>query len=685
MDLQQLLLPLLIAFAVALIGAIAFVIYETKKQKKKKTTFIKTAKRDNKNLNRIYLQSYNKLIKFRVTRSIMLRIRKKVETLAVYDDMDVRREVMRLFYRGIAIIVFVILLLIVLRPGWLITFWVFVGILFLTGLLTDQFVSKTEMKLLNQLKYYNGRLRHYYQQTKMVDESAYEAIADVGPEMKVQATKIYNILMSTDPEEEQAKYEETAPSRFLKVVSGLMVLVKDKGDKIDSERGSAFTRGIGAVNEELNAEIIYRNKLAFRMRFLAGIALSPIFFALPIKDSLVNMFPVLQKFYESRTGLIAAVIIYTSAVAVYLLIRKIKEVGETQYRATATKTRWEKWVLEKVPFVDTIMRAIGPKYNTRKYAKRYQLLKDANSAPAVTWLTLRQTTLFILTVITLVVVLLIGHHREEQSTLYTILPDNLMSGNLNEDEQEAYRKQTEFDRNFIEDLQSRPSISEEEIKVELAAYFGVDEITDTKVTTAYKRIMKKYDIVENAYLKWWEFLVILLIAYVVWLIPIALLHFQRSMRWKDMENEVHQFLTIISILKEFDNITVFNLLTWLERFSITFKAPLQVAIQNFDSGADTALAKLAEDNNFDAFKQLIERMQLALVRLSVQEAYEDIEIEREFYQEQRKEFNERSIGTRVSIGNIVTFIPAGLLLICYFVGPVLYMSITEMIGLMNSL
>lgn len=685
MELQQLILPLLIAFSVALVGTISFIIYESRKQKKKSSAFIKTAKTQNKSISKFYLQSYNKLSRNRLTRGMLMRIRKKVETVAVYDDLDIRREVIKLFFRGIAIVVFVIIVLIVLRPGWLIAFWVFVGILFFAGLLTDQFVYKTEMKLLNQLKYYNGRIRHYYQQTKMVDEAAYEAIADVGPEMKVQATKIHQILMSVNPDEEQAKYEETAPTRFLKVISGLMVLVKDKGDKIDEERGSAFTRGVSAVNQELNTEISYRSKLAYRMRFLAGMALAPIFFALPIQNSLTNMFPVLQKFYESRTGLIAAVLIYTSSVAFYLLIRKMKAVGETQYKATANAVKWEKWMLEKIPFLDKLMRSIGPKYNTKKYAKRFQLLKDSNSAPFVTWLTLRQTLIAIATVLILVVVLLVGHAREAHSTLYSVLPDNLMSGNLNPDELEEYTKQTEFDRNFIADLQQKPNIDETAIKEELATYFGADEITDTKVTTAYKRIMKKFDTVENAYLKWWEVLVVLGVAALVWNIPIILLHFQRTMRLKDMENEVHQFLTIISILREFDNITVYNLLTWLERFSVTFKAPLQVTIQNFDSGPEEALTRLAEENNFEAFKQIIERMQLALVRLSVQEAYEDIEIEREFYQEQRKEFNERSIGTRVAFSNIVTFIPSGLLLICYFVGPVLYMSITEMSSLMNSL
>lgn len=685
MEAKQLIVALSLAAAVAIVGMIAFIIFEKKKQKKKVAQIVKSGKSSNQSLNVFLIKSYAKLGKWRFFNNLLIRIRKKVETVSVYDDMDVRREVMKIFYIMLFLGFGVLFLLLLFRPGWLVAFWVFVGILFGLGLITDQFINRTEMKLLNQLKYYNSRVRHYFQQLKMVDDAAYEAIQDVGPEMKVQATRIHQILTNIYPDEKLTKYEEVAPSRFLKVVAGLMVLVKDKGDIIDEKRGSAFARGLSAITKELNLEIMYRTKLAYRMRFLAGMALAPIFFALPIQKHITNMFPILQKFYESRTGLIAAVLIYSSAVGVYLLIRKIKSVGEVQYKAGVKEFIWEKWLLVHIPFLNRFMVLIGPSYGSKKHAKRLQLLKDANSHPHIEWLTLRQSTLAIVTVAILVTVLIIGHNREEHSTLYSVLPESLMSGNVSEDEYQEYVKQTEFDSNFIKDLQSRPSVTQEEVLVDLAAYFGADELDDSRVISAYTRIMGKYKIVENAYFKWWELVVVIFVASVVWYIPIVLLIFQRTMRLKDMENEVHQFLTIISILREFDNITVFTLLNWLERFAVTFKEPLQVTIQNYDSGAEQALEDLSDTANFDAFKQIVDRMQLALVRLSVQEAFEDIEIEREFYLEQRIEFNERSINSRVSISSLMSFLPSALLLILYFVGPVLYMSISEMLSLMNSL
>lgn len=195
MAIQQLIIILLIAFLLSLSSGIAFYLYNKKKVNKKETAIIIKQNKNNTSLNQFYLDSYNKVFKYKIFRKTLLRLRRRIETLGVYDDMDVRRQVMKLVYHALLIFASVVILLIIFRPGWVMVFWIIVGLLFLSGLLIDQFINKTEIKLLEQLKYYNSRIRHYYQQSKMVDEAAYEAIADVGPEMKIQATRIHEILM----------------------------------------------------------------------------------------------------------------------------------------------------------------------------------------------------------------------------------------------------------------------------------------------------------------------------------------------------------------------------------------------------------------------------------------------------------------------------------------------------------
>ncbi|ACA42408.1 hypothetical protein [Lysinibacillus sphaericus] len=673
----------IISLAVVSVGsAVAFIIYE---KNKKKQIGLPKKKISNKNFNKFYQKFYLLSSRFRLTNNILLRVRKKVETLAVYDEYSLRRQVAQTMVTIISVILVIILALMVIRPGWLISFWIMVGLVFATDLMIDFFIVRIEKKLLPQIKEFLKRLRYFYAQTHMIDEASFESINYTGSEMKVQAQRIHNTLTSVNPEEEQLKYEEVAPNRFLKVISGLMVLVKEKGDVIDpeNERGSAFTRGIAAITKELNLEIMYRSKLAYRLRFLAPLTLIPIIFALPIQSAIVYLFPIMSRFYESRIGFLGAIFIYAFSIGMYFVIRKIKDVSDVSYQTKLNKIQWEKRLYEKFKIVRLIVKIFSPNYKTVSYAKKSQLIKDANEPLEVEWLTLRQLVLSVITLIILVSGMLYAHKSESQSALYNIIPSSMMTSNVSDEEYEEFKKTTDFDREMIMKLQSASEFTADGIMQTIANQMGIDEVENPKVKQAYDRIMEKYTIVENAYFKWWELLIILLIVFGIWYIPEILLQLQKNLRRKDMENEVHQFLTIISILREFNSIGVLTLLVWLERFSVTFKEPLQKCILNFDSGPEEALEELSNDISFEAFQQIVERLKLSISRLSVKEAFEDIELEREFYLEQREEYNTRSISNRGDFAYLASVSPVATLLILHVLVPIIYISTTHLQSMMT--
>ena len=54
---------------------------------------------------------------------------------------------------------------------------------------------------------------------------------DDNPEMSRQAEKIYEILISDDPEAELEKYYDIAPNSYLKEFAGVSYLTKEFGNK----------------------------------------------------------------------------------------------------------------------------------------------------------------------------------------------------------------------------------------------------------------------------------------------------------------------------------------------------------------------------------------------------------------------------------------------------------------------
>lgn len=670
------LITVFLAVFAILTAALLFIQFRSKKKASASVGFGETATSWKTKYNQFSQRSYVNALRVPLFKKVVLRIRFRLETLSVYDEYTLRGEVMRIIFTILGLMSFIIITLLAFRPSWLVVFWVFLGLLFLSGVLIDFFVYRVEAKLLNQLKEFNNRVRYFYQQTKMVDEAFYESIQFVGPEMKVQANRIYSILTSVDPEAEMAKYEEVAPSRFLKVIAGLAVLVKDQGDVV-SDKGSAFLRGLTSVNQELNTEILYRSKLSYQMRGLSILSLVPIFFALPIKNWALSTFPIMRTFYDSRIGFLAEVLVYGIALTSYMLIRKMREVNEAKYQNTLNRPQWEKWLLEKVPFLQRLTQAFSPNPYTKEHFKLSKLLKDANSPLKLDWLTLQRMILGLSVVVLLISGFIYAHLREKQSILYSAVPESLFAGSVSEDDQKALEEMSAFDRQVIEDIQQMEGLTPEMVQSHVAEQLGIKDIQDKKVKRATERVINKWLIVQNSFLKWWEVLLAFVLAFAAWCIPVWTLQFQKLLRYKDMENEVHQFLVLISILREFDRMSVYILLSWLERFGVVFKEPIQEALQTYDSGPEEALDQLTERVSFEPFQQIIERLKLAVVRISIKESFDDIDMEREFYLEQRQEANQRSLNTKGTWANMLGMVPVYALTFLYLVIPLIYISVVE--------
>ena len=95
-------------------------------------------------------KSYSFLMRIPVLKGILARISLRIETLAVYDMYNLHEAVMTIVFRIFAVITLVVLSLIVLQPGWLVVFWVLLGLLFDSGIMLDFFVYRVENRLLKQ-------------------------------------------------------------------------------------------------------------------------------------------------------------------------------------------------------------------------------------------------------------------------------------------------------------------------------------------------------------------------------------------------------------------------------------------------------------------------------------------------------------------------------------------------------
>jgi len=98
---------------------------------------------------------------------------------------------------------------------------------FLAETLLSGMVDKLDTKLLKQQIDFFAEIRHAYHEYNMVEEAIYEVSQNDELEVSRQGEKIYEILISDDPETELEKYYDVAPNSYLKEFAGISYLTRE--------------------------------------------------------------------------------------------------------------------------------------------------------------------------------------------------------------------------------------------------------------------------------------------------------------------------------------------------------------------------------------------------------------------------------------------------------------------------
>ena len=236
---------------------------------------------------------------------------------------------------------------------------------------------------------------------------------------------------------------------------------------------------------------------------------------------------------------------------------------------------------------------------------------------------------------------------------------------------------TEQDNYFINKLKGKLNITEEEIQKEMlkSKYYEED---DKYLEDDSARIKNKLNVVNSESMQWFELLLSFGFALIAYMFPVWMMFFQKKMRQMEMENEVMQFQTIIVMLMKIERVNVEMILEWLERYSNIFKEPIARCVNDYEAGAWEALEELKNSVTHQDMIRIVESLQAAVEKIPIREAFDELDADRDYHQEKRKQANDMLISRKGLIGKAVGFAP----LICLFVGyliiPLVVIGITTM-------
>ena len=636
----------------------------------------------------LYQKLYVIYLKIPFIKRYLLKLRRRLEIINIDDEYLTRGQTSKILTTAIIVIIPLTLIIILMtHQNTLLMLFLLIFEVFLADTLIGGMVDKLDNKLLKQQINFFSEIRHAYHEYNMVEEAIYQvAQDDEQPEMSRQAEKIYEVLISNDPEGELEKYYDIAPNPYLKEFAGISYLTKEFGDR-KVEGTSLYLKNLNNITQEMQLELLKRDKLDYVFQSLSLISIVPILFMEPIKNWAISQFSFTASFYNGKTGMILQILILLLTFVCYLLIRKLKDNGSVNTNTKNTENPWQA-KLYKIGIFRKIIDLFLPKKGTKEYRKLQQELKAAASKDKIEWLYINRVLLSIFAFVVSILVILYLHNLVIQNVYTEPTADYDVIGQMSERQQRTAMQTTESDNAYIRSLRGNANITAEDIAREMRrGRINRDyvESSDAEIQVAAERVLEKIKIVNSENMKWFEVLIAMVIAVIAYNAPVWMLKFQAKMRQLEMEDEVMQFQTIILMLMRIERVNVEIILEWLERYANFFKEPISKCVNNYESGPWEALDQLKEDVSYPQFIRIVESLQAAVEKIPIADAFDELDTERDYYQARRKESNERLISRKGLIGRGIGFAPMIVIFVGYLIIPLVFIGMTSMTASMNSM
>ncbi|MBR6504850.1 MAG: hypothetical protein IKT41_03970 [Clostridia bacterium] len=688
MDMDMLKIVIAIVCGIFAIIVIAyFVLY--KLMNKEDAKYARKLKRGNESNSFssevLYQKLYVIYFKIPFLKRYLIKLRRRLEIINVEDEYLTRKQASSAMTTALFIVIPLTIAIIVFTKSnsllmmILLIFEVFIIETIITGR-----VDKIDDKLLKQQINFFAEIRHAYHEYNMVEEAIYQVAQTEEDEVSRQAEKIYEVLISDDPESELEKYYDIAPNSYLKEFAGISYLTKEFGDRtIDGS--SLYLKNLNNITQEMQMEILKRDKLNYVFQSLSIISIIPILFLDILKNWAISQFSFTNSFYSGKDGFLVQTCILVLTFISFILVRKIKD-NNPANTTVNTQNPWQKKVYDN-PYAKKVVDLFIPKKGTKDYRKTVKLLKDSASKQKMEWLFINRMCLAVVAgIIALFVYTQL--HRIAIDYIYktpTSTSEYDIIGQMSELDLKKATALTEDDNYFIDKFKGKGKVKEEDVRKVLEVSENYEGATEEELATATTRITKKINEINTEYLTWVEVLVTIVFGFVGYMAPIWLLYFQAKMRELEMEDEVMQFQTIIQMLMKIERVNVEIILEWLERYSNIFKEPISKCVNNYESGAWEALNELKNDVTYYQFIRIVESLQAAVEKIPIRQAFDELDTERDYYQEKRKESNERLIARKGRIGKIIGFAPMVVLFVGYLIVPLVLIGMSSMTGAFNTM
>ena len=257
----------------------------------------------------LYQKLYLTYSKIPYIKTYIFKLRRRLEIINVDDEYATRRDSAKIMTRVLFIVIPIMTLsIIATHTNYLLMSIILIFELFMVDAFIDASVDGLDNNLLKQQLDFFAEIRHAYHEFNMVEEAIYQISQDDEKTISKQGEKIYEVLISNDPETELEKYYDIAPNPYLKEFAGISYLTKEFGDrKVD--KASLYLKNVNNITEEMQIEILKRDKIDYVFQSLSIISIVPVLFLEPLKKWSISNFNFTEAFYQGKPGMIVQILV----------------------------------------------------------------------------------------------------------------------------------------------------------------------------------------------------------------------------------------------------------------------------------------------------------------------------------------------------------------------------------------
>ncbi|TAH70331.1 MAG: hypothetical protein EWM47_05610 [Anaerolineaceae bacterium] len=534
--------------------------------------------------------------------------------------------------------------------------------------LVSRMAKRYEIKMLTETERMLADVVHYYYVEYRIDDAIYRVREHLSIDMKATLDQIYELILSSDKEEELREYYENIPNKYLRSFVSQCVGVMEGGDQI-YEGNLLFVRNLENLQREISIEIDKLHRLNMEFMGVILCVITPIFCIDIVKQFAISLKENMSDFYYGSQGFLLDIGLLVLVLGIYIIMRKSAE-----YRAFHLSDH--KWLyhVDRVFFIKKAMNNYCDR-NASKQEKLQRILRNNGINIQARHFVLR-SFIVAMSIFLLTVGITVYLHSYSRNMLITVEAKKMefLRSIAEPRQSEAMADTIEaYTRKYIEEPSTFPNNSEKIIaELHKAGLYYNLTISKALADDILYRV-KRY---QGEYFSFIDLLICLCISVIAYYLPFILLRYGSSVSRDAMEDEVNQFNAIIGMLMHNETITVKQILVEMESFALVFKQSIRMCIDDYASGDIEALNELKEREPYEPFRRIVDNL-IRCDAMTISQAFEEIKLDQDGYISKRKLTNEKSIRKRVIRAYALAALPF-LLLFAYGLLPALVSAMREL-------